>query len=67
MEHVIVIKTPAEYAVIVRSLAKELPLYRGSVITDLNEVAGILEDLAKKEARDLNDATGFTVNGLTGD
>lgn len=63
MEHVIVIKSPAEYAVIVRSLAKELPLYRGSVITDLNEVAGILEDLAKKDAA----TTAFYVGGFIGD
>jgi hypothetical protein len=45
----IVNKSTAEYAEVVRRVASGLKLYRVETITDLNQAAGILEDLARRE------------------
>jgi hypothetical protein len=45
----IVIKSPAEYAAIVRRVASEQPSYRADIRSDLTEAAGILERVAHLE------------------
>jgi hypothetical protein len=42
-------KSTAEYAATVRRIANKIPINRIEDITDLNEAAGILEDLAQRE------------------